>query len=357
MVNPYQKLLNELENEKQVIMCTRGVTNPETTKRTIEKSVFRNGDLQTEQFDEKTRKTITAVIDQGLPKFNTSEEGAFVLYEPFYSEGRLIILGGGHIAKPLARYGADIGFKVTVVDDRPSFANAQRFPEASRVMCESFDSCFDRLQVKNTDYVVVVTRGHRHDAVCLRQAITEKPEYLGMIGSKRRVKGLMAQFREDGFTEEQLARVYSPIGLRIGAVTPEEIAISIIAEIIQVKRMAHQPEKADRNNQTNHSDFDFEVVKNLAENDSDKRAIVTVISKKGSVPRGAGAKMIIWPDGRSLGSIGGGCSEGEVIVAARDLLREEGGFLTMHVDMTGEVAEDEGMACGGIMDVLIEIYS
>ena len=98
------------------------------------------------------------------------------------------------------------------------------------------------------------------------------------------------------------------------------------------------------------------MVKNLAENDSDKRAIVTVISKKGSVPRGAGAKMIIWPDGRSLGSIGGGCSEGEVIVAARDLLREEGGFLTMHVDMTGEVAEDEGMACGGIMDVLIEVY-
>lgn len=87
MVNPYQKLLNELENEKQVIMCTRGVTNPETTKRTIEKSVFRNGDLQTEQFDEKT-KTITAVIDQGLPKFNTSEEGAFVLCEPFCSEGR-----------------------------------------------------------------------------------------------------------------------------------------------------------------------------------------------------------------------------------------------------------------------------
>ncbi|WP_323396931.1 XdhC/CoxI family protein [Acetobacterium wieringae] len=356
MVNPYQKLLNELENEKQVIMCTRGVTNPETTKRTIEKSVLRNGDLQTEQFDEKTRKTITAVIDQGLPKFNTTEEGAFVLYEPFYSEGRLIILGGGHIAKPLARYGADIGFKVTVVDDRPSFANAQRFPEASRVMCESFDSCFDRLQVKNTDYVVVVTRGHRHDAVCLRQAIAKNPEYLGMIGSKRRVKGLMTQFREDGFTDEQLARVYSPIGLRIGAVTPEEIAISIIAEIIQVKRMAHQPEKADRNNQTNHSDFDFEVIKNLAENDLDKRAIVTVISKKGSVPRGAGAKMIIWPDGRSLGSIGGGCSEGEVIVAARDLLREEGGFLTMHVDMTGEVAEDEGMACGGIMDVLIEVY-
>jgi xanthine dehydrogenase accessory factor len=177
-----------------------------------------------------------------------------------------------------------------------------------------------------------------------------------MIGSRRRVKGLMAQFLEDGFRQEQLSGVYSPIGLRIGAVTPEEIAISIIAEIISVKRVSHQHEKADLKNKTNHSDFDFDVIKNLAKNESEKRAIVTVISKKGSVPRGPGAKMIIWADGRSLGSIGGGCSEGEVIVAARDLIREDGGFLMMKVDMTGSVAEDEGMACGGIMDVVIEIF-
>ncbi|MDK2940678.1 MAG: xanthine dehydrogenase accessory factor [Acetobacterium sp.] len=354
MVNQYEKLITELDQKDQVVMVTQFKTLGETGKKVIEKKLLSKEDRGNGK--EKTDEILEVVINRGLPEFLASEDGIEELYEPFYSEGRLIILGGGHIAKPLAQYGADIGFKVTVVDDRPSFANTQRFPQANQVLCESFDTCFEKLKVKRSDFVVIVTRGHRHDALCLRQALSVNPEYLGMIGSRRRVKGLMAQFLEDGFRQEQLSGVYSPIGLRIGAVTPEEIAISIIAEIISVKRVSHQHEKADLKNKTNHSDFDFDVIKNLAKNESEKRAIVTVISKKGSVPRGPGAKMIIWADGRSLGSIGGGCSEGEVIVAARDLIREDGGFLMMKVDMTGSVAEDEGMACGGIMDVVIEIF-
>lgn len=114
---------------------------------------------------------------------------------------------------------------------------------------------------------------------------------------------------------------------------------------------------ANAKKRTNYSDMDIKVLENLAKEDEERRAIVTVTSTKGSTPRGAGAKMIIWQNGKTLGSIGGGCSEGEVILAARDLIEEveEGSFMTMQVDMTGDVAEDEGMVCGGIMNVLIEV--
>lgn len=355
MINQYTKLMVDLSQKNQVVMVTKFKTEEETGEKTIEKNLLYKEELDLNILDEETDKILEAVINKGLPEFITTGAGEEILYEPFYSEGRLIILGGGHIAKPLARYGADIGFKVTVVDDRPSFANAMRFPEASKVWCESFDGCFEKLKVMESDFVVIVTRGHRHDAVCLRQALVVNPEYLGMIGSQRRVKDLMEQFLEEGFSQEQLNLVYSPIGFRIGAVTPEEIAISIIAEIISVKRIDQRCEKTVKK-KINHSDFDIEVLKSLAENNTEKRAIVTVVSKKGSVPRGPGAKMIIWADGRSLGSIGGGCSEGEVIVAARDLIREDGGFLMMEVDMTGAVAEEAGMVCGGVMVVIIEVF-
>lgn len=354
MNNQYAKLIEDLKKKDQVVMLTRFKTVTETGKTIVEKSLINKDELET--VDEQLLATIENVLIKGLPELFIIADHEIILCEPFYSEGRLIILGGGHIAKPLAKYGADIGFKVTVVDDRPAFANQDRFPEASEVLCESFETCFDHLQVNSSDYVVIVTRGHRHDAVCLRNVLDSNPEYLGMIGSKRRVKNLMELLTGEGLDEGKLNQVYSPIGLRIGAVTPEEIAISIMAEIISKKRLSQSASEGPKRRQTNQSDFDYEVLENLANNDTEKRTIVTVVSKKGSVPRGPGAKMIIWLDGRSLGSIGGGCSEAEVILAARDLLQAGSGYLTMKVDMTGSVAEDEGMVCGGIMDVLIEVY-
>ncbi|MDO9493243.1 XdhC/CoxI family protein [Acetobacterium sp.] len=354
MENQYDKLIEDLKQKNQVVMLTRFKTVNEAGKIVIEKSLISKDEL--ESVDTQLQEAIENILIKGLPELITTANKETVLCEPFYSEGRLIILGGGHIAKPLAKYGADIGFKVTVVDDRPSFANEGRFPEASQVLCESFETCFDRLQVNASDYVVIVTRGHRHDAVCLRQVLESEPEYLGMIGSKRRVKNLMELLVGEGLDEGKLNQVYSPIGLRIGAVTPEEIAISIMAEIISKKRLSQSATEAPKKRQTNQSDFDYEVLENLANDDTEKRAIVTVVSKKGSVPRGPGAKMIIWADGRSRGSIGGGCSEAEVSLVARDLLQTGSGYHTMKVDMTGSVAEDEGMVCGGIMDVLIEVY-
>ena len=137
----------------------------------------------------------------------------------------------------------------------------------------------------------------------------------------------------------------------LNGVTPEEIAISILAEIIQVKRMDREDKRVK-----NRSDLDFDVLKRLAEEPDEPKAVVTVIESKGSSPRGAGAKMIVYRDGRILGSIGGGCSEAAVLGEARSLIGS-GRYKVVHVDLTGEAAEDEGMVCGGIMDVLVEDFA
>ena len=121
-------------------------------------------------------------------------------------EDRLIILGAGHIALPLCRMSAMLDFAVTVVDDRPSFANRGRFPDAAQVVCDSFAKAIGDLKIRPTDYICVITRGHRWDGECLRQILQgEYPSYLGMIGSRRRVTGLLGLLREEGYDSEKLA--------------------------------------------------------------------------------------------------------------------------------------------------------
>lgn len=275
----------------------------------------------------------------------------FEIREPMLPKERLIVLGGGHIALPVCEFSAKCGFEVYVVDDRPAFANDARFPWAAGVICDSFENGIAQLKITPYDFVVVITRGHRHDADCLRAILPGKqPAYLGMIGSKRRVRGLLEMLVEEGFSKENIERICTPIGLHIGAVTPEEIAISILSEIIAYKRLPEKNTECTR--YVNGSDLDLEMIEYLAENHEPK-AIVTVIQAKGSTPRGAGAKMAVDPRGRVTGSIGGGCSEGAVIRDAIDIIGT-GEYKTVFIDMTGEVAESDGMVCGGVMYALIE---
>lgn len=290
-------------------------------------------------------------LEQGLPVLKRDGE-LWELAEPFFPKERMIILGGGHVALPVAEFGARVGFLVTVVDDRLSFANPGRFPMAERVLCDDFMHAIEELEIKESDYVIIVTRGHRHDADCLRAiGAGREPAYLGMIGSRRRVAMVKEQLLAEGYDAGRLERLKSPIGLRIGGVTPEEIAISILAEVISVKRLSREDKRIH-----SRSDVDYEVLKCLAEEKGERKAVVTVISSKGSSPRGAGAKMVVYPDGRILGSIGGGCSEAAVLGDARRLIGT-GRFKVAHIDMTAEAAEDEGMVCGGVMDALIEDFS
>jgi len=289
-------------------------------------------------------------INQGIPYVSNLGD-VTIVSEPFYPEERLIVLGGGHVALPVVEFAAKLGFSVTVVDDRISFANKERFPLAKQVICNGFEQALKDIQIRDSDYIVIITRGHRYDATCLKNICTGVwPSYVGMIGSKRRTAIVMDLLEEEGCNRILLNQVHTPIGLNIGAITPEEIAISILAELISHKRLGAGDKK-----QINRSDVDLEVVKILAKEINIPKAVLTIISTKGSVPRGAGAKMIVYEDGRIIGSIGGGCSEAAVLATARKQIGTKS-YQVVDIDLTGQAAEEEGMVCGGIMSVLIEDY-
>ena len=347
--NIYKELLNIIDKGEEAVLLTFMDPTDSRSGKIKNKILTSKCDLEENISDIDLREKSMLSFNTGKPQFIENDEGS-ILIEPFFPEPRLVILGGGHIAKPLAEFGKQVGFATAIVDDRPFFANTNRFPHA-QVICDDFNKSFDKLNIKKSDFIVIVTRGHRHDGVCLRNALKYETKYTGMIGSRRRVDGMIKQLLEEGYSQEELDKVHTPIGLRIGAVTPEEIAISIIAEIISIRRNGGSGNKI---NKANWPEFDEEVISEMTKSE-DTNALITIMSSKGSVPRKAGAKMIAWYDGRTLGSIGGGCSEGEVIVRARDLILDKG-YEMVHVDMTGEVAEDEGMVCGGTMEVLIEAF-
>lgn len=268
----------------------------------------------------------------------------------FLPENRLILLGGGHIAQPLCEIASMLDFSVTVVDDCITFANMDRFPKASQVICNSFSSAISDLSIRATDYVCVITRGHRWDGECLRQILAGTlPNYLGMIGSKRRVAGLLNLLSEEGFSTDHLARIHAPIGLKINAQTPSEIAVSICAEMITHRRKyVHK----DQNISLDQTNTDYAMLRFLAE-DTQPKACALVLSSTGSTPVKPGAMMAIDYLGNGYGTIGGGCSEAAVMVRARKIMGT-GNSCVVEIDMTNEVAESEGMVCGGTMRVLLE---
>ena len=158
-----------------------------------------------------------------------------VFLEPIKPLPALLIFGGGHISFFLARIGKMVDFHITIIDDRPEFANAERFPEADETIAEGISSVTRRLDIKGSSYIVIVTRGHQKDTSVLEWAVTTPAAYIGMIGSKRKIHLAFEFLKTKGITQEQLERVHAPIGLSIGAETPEEIAVAIMAEIIQVR--------------------------------------------------------------------------------------------------------------------------
>ena len=159
-----------------------------------------------------------------------------ILLDPVLSANKLHLFGAGHVAKPTARMAAMVGFEVEVLDDREEFANARRFPEARRIrVFPDFDTALKEADVDGESFIVIVTRGHLHDKTILAQALKTNAAYIGMIGSRRKRDHIFNALLKQGYTESDLKRVHSPVGLAIGAQTPEEIAVSIVAEMIQVR--------------------------------------------------------------------------------------------------------------------------
>ena len=188
---------------------------------------------------------ITRTVQQFLEEIKPAQPTRFVLpdldeAEFFYDQlvlvQRAVVFGGGHISQPLVEFLYRVGYEVTIVDDRPDFANTLRFPDARQVLCCSFADAFPRLKLNRATAVVIVTRGHRHDLDCLRHVLSQDPFYIGMIGSRHKVATVFEALRQEGVGADVLKKVHAPIGLDINGKTPAEIALSIAAEIVAVAK-------------------------------------------------------------------------------------------------------------------------
>ena len=298
---------------------------------------------------ERFQRVFEAVCE-GRPGALEFEAEGILYTRNFRPKERLILLGGGHISQPLCAFASALGFEVTVVDDRPSFANSPRFPEAKAVVCDEFQHAIKALDIRKNDYVAVITRGHRYDADCLRAVLGgTEPLYLGMIGSRRRGIELLKLLGEEGFEKELLNRIHTPIGIPINALAIQEIAISIVAELIQCRR--RETSRRSKSRILTNEEIDLELLRFLAE-DTRPKAVLIVYETGGSTPVKSGAYMAVTEEMQTKGSIGGGCSESAVLHEARKLIGT-GESRTVTIDMSNDVAGEEGMVCGGQMKVWI----
>src|SRR5690349_9610232 len=186
------------------------------------------------------------VIETEKPKhlsFNLGQDAAYdnglicggqldVFVEPVMPVPHAFIFGAGHISKSLSKVANLAGFATVIVDNREAFANRERFPEAGEIFAEEYEDVFQKLNIRDTSYLIIVTRGHRDDMRVLRWAVTTPARYIAMIGSKRKVIGVVKELEKEGISRSAFDRVFAPMGFEIGAITPEEIAVSVVAEMI-----------------------------------------------------------------------------------------------------------------------------
>lgn len=181
-------------------------------------------------------RTLEQILAAGGARCVTVD-GLRIYVEAFLPPPELVIFGAGHVAQPVAQLGKLLGFTVTVIDDRPDYANARRFPEADRIICDGFVPAARQLIVGPSTYAVLVTRGHRHDMNCLLELVRQPLAYIGMIGSRIRVETVFRLLTEEhGVDPACLEKIYAPIGLDLNARTPGEIAVAVAAELLKARR-------------------------------------------------------------------------------------------------------------------------
>lgn len=268
-----------------------------------------------------------------------------VFCEVLGREKKIVICGGGHVSIPIIQIGRMIGCRVFVLEDRPKFADHARQAGAEKVFCEPFEQGLEKIEGDSDTFFVIVTRGHRYDQVCLERIVQKEHAYIGMIGSRKRAAAVKDAVIAHGADAAVVDSVYTPIGLAIGAQTPEEIAVAVMAQIIQVK-----------NKMKRSGGFSSEMLEAILNKKKEEaKVLATIIERRGSAPREAGAKMLIMADGTCIGTIGGGCAESNLLQQALKMMQEHTKAAKLfHVDLAGNEAEEEGMICGGAIDVLLE---
>jgi xanthine dehydrogenase accessory factor len=195
-----------------------------------------------EVMESEKPRTLTFNLNQN-PQYDTGLicGGTLDIFiEPVLPPALLYLFGAGHVASNLCKVASNAGFDVTVADDREAYANRERFPDAKEILAEDFEYSMSRLRPGESSYIVIVTRGHRDDMRILRWAVQTPARYVGLIGSKRKTIAIFRALTQEGIPEQLFNRVHAPVGLDIGAVTPEEIAVAIAAELIAFRRHAER---------------------------------------------------------------------------------------------------------------------
>ncbi len=254
MLEIYQELINTISTGERAVLATIIASHGSTPRKAGAKMLIKEdgtfvGTIGGGGTEHQIRGKVIEVMKSGEPqivRFDLSGKDEAlsmicggqmeVFLEPILPSATLYLFGAGHTSQGTAAMGKRLGFGVVVVDPRPEYNNSDRFPDADALIVEEYDRAFSKLNVEENSYIVIYTTGHVVDERCLEFAVGTKAKYVGMIGSKKKAKEVKQRLLQKGVSQQQLDRVHSPMGLDIGAETPDEIAISILAEIVKVRR-------------------------------------------------------------------------------------------------------------------------
>ena len=281
----------------------------------------------------------------GLENIKTTDlckiKGCTVLFKYFSGHPKLYIFGGGHVGQKLCAIGAMCGFSVTVVDDREEYVSEKLFEAAEKRICCNFDTVFDSFDFADDGYFAVLTRGHLWDQVCIEKILKHQAAYTGMIGSHKKVAESIKILREKGFSDEEISRLNAPIGLKIGAKTPAEIAVSITAQMIEVKNGRRKSILDASLFEQEHTDY----------------VLMTVADKEGSSPAEKGAMMLVFADKSkgTLGTVGGGNGEFTAVKKTYEKLEQKQDFIVDEFNMDG-ASSNTKMVCGGRIRIVFERF-
>ena len=269
--------------------------------------------------------------------------GTRVFVERFGAAPQLIVCGGGHVGAAVVQLAKLLGLPVTALEDRPEYADALRSAGAERVLCQPFEQGLSAISGGAEYYFVVVTRAHSCDVVCLKAILQKPAAYVGMMGSRKRSALVREQLAQAGAAPERVERLCAPIGLSIGAQTAPEIALSILAQIVEVKSQRQLTEG-----------FSPELQAAMAQLTA-PAVLCTIVARHGSTPREIGSKMLVLPEGRTVGSVGGGIMEYQIRQLAARMLAGQAGPCRLAA-CTTEGASDAAAiaACGGSMEVFLQ---
>lgn len=280
-----------------------------------------------------------SAIDEEVKTFPSLVETANgkVFAEDIQEPHHLYICGAGHVAKAVYDMANLLEIATTVMDDRSEFVSAERFKDAMRICTDSYEATIDAIDFKDSDSVVIMTRGHKDDYRSLKSVLQKdnRPGYIGMIGSKSKIAFVYDKLRKDGISDDVIKTVHAPIGLNFDTETPAEIALAILAEIYYSRHSKSL------------SIVEKDTLRAIETGDGIE---VIITTKHGSAPRNVGTRLVVTKDS-VIGTIGGGAVENAAILEAKDMLNSTDKVREKHYSLESQTAINLGMVCGGNVDV------